>query len=91
MPAAEQKTAELAKSRQGGDSRDVALGWAGLAAVQVAEGKWKEAKESIERGECRTIIIIIKLLYNVGPAYYRNFVYGGRGGATNLFMLYCSC
>lgn len=62
MPAAEQKTAESAKSRQGGDSRDVALGWAGLATIQVAEGKWKEAKESIERGECRTIIIIIKLL-----------------------------
>jgi hypothetical protein len=54
VTAAEQQTAESIKlnkkSEQGRDSRDVALGWAGLAAVQVAEGKWKEAKDSIERG-----------------------------------------
>ena len=49
---AEQQAAESAESKkaQHGDSRDVALGWAGLTAVQVAEGKWKEAKNSVEKG-----------------------------------------
>ena len=35
------------------DGRNIALGWAGLAAVQVAEGKWKEANSSVETGEWR--------------------------------------
>lgn len=33
------------------DGRSVALGWAGLAAVQVDEGKWKEARDSAVKGE----------------------------------------
>ena len=57
VPAAQQKAVGLKKAPSS-DSHDVALGWVGLAAVQVAEGKWKEAKESIERGK------IIKM--NVG-------------------------
>ncbi len=48
-----EQAAELAEAKKDhSDSRDIALGWAGLAAIQVAEGKWKEAKSSLERGEC---------------------------------------
>ena len=56
----EQQTAESAepKKAQHSDSCDVALGWAGLAAVQVAEGKWKEIKSSVEKG----IILNVHLL-----------------------------
>ena len=47
----EQQNAESGKvNKTRGDSRDVVLGWAGLAAVQVAEGKWREAKNSLEKG-----------------------------------------
>ena len=49
-----QQTANSAELKRAqhvrGDNRDVALGWAGLAAVQVAEGEWKEAKNSVEKG-----------------------------------------
>ena len=68
---AEQQTAESAESKkaQHGDSRDVALGWAGLAAVQVAEGKWKESKSSVEKG----IILNVHLM---------QACWGGGGGVV---------
>ena len=39
------------KAKIGFESRGVSLRWAGLAAVQITEGKWKEAKGSILTGE----------------------------------------
>ena len=43
------ESAEPSRSQRG-NSRDVALGWVGLAAIQVAEGMWKEAKSSVDKG-----------------------------------------
>ena len=39
------------KTKIGFESRGVSLGWAGLTAVQIAEGKWKDAKSSVLKGE----------------------------------------
>ena len=54
-----QQTADSSESIriQHGDSRDIALGWVGLAAVQVATGEWKEAKNSVEKGTVSKMIV----------------------------------
>lgn len=45
--------------------RDVSLGWAGLAAVLVAEGKWREAKEAVSKGENKAVIYVSLFFENI--------------------------
>ena len=46
-----QETDGADERKIGFEGRGVSLRWAGLAAAQIAEGKWKEAKGSILTGE----------------------------------------